>query len=44
MISVLQFRLYLEENGFDTSRMGTRDSDESSAYSNDEKEYTKATA
>jgi MFS family permease len=38
------FRLYLEENGFDTSQMGTRDSEASSDYSNDEKNDLKATA
>lgn len=43
MTSVLQFRLYLEENGFDTSQMGTRDSDASSDYSNDKTDM-KATA
>lgn len=41
---VLQFRLYLEENGFDTSQMGMRDSEASSDYSNDEKNDLKATA
>lgn len=35
---LLQFRSYLEEHGFDTSRMGIRDTESSSAYSNDEKE------
>lgn len=39
----LQFRLYLEENGFDTSQMGTQ-SEVSSDYPNDEKGDLKATA
>lgn len=37
MMFVLQFRLYLEEHGFDTSRMGIQDSDTSSDYKTDMK-------
>lgn len=43
MTSVPQFRLYLEENGFDTSQMGTRDTEASSDYF-DDKNDLKATA
>lgn len=31
-----QFRLYLEENGFDISRMGTGESEDLSSYSNED--------
>lgn len=41
MTFVLQFRLYLEENGFDTSQMGTGEaSDELSGYSDDKNDMT----
>jgi len=38
------FRLYLEENGFDTSQMGIADSEVSSAYSGDDKKDLKTPA
>lgn len=39
---VLQFRLYLEENNFDTSQMGIRDTESTIDY--DEKNDVKVTA